>query len=206
MSQKLHGTTLVDAGASNGIYSYWMSKLAGPNGRVVAFEPQPECVTYLNKAKEKFRLDNLQIIPKGLSSSSGGKVLARDKPGDLGASIEWIGNRDESEFEHLQIATTTLDEFFATSSAPSLIKCDVEGHELAVFTGGQKLLEQSHPTLLFECHHREATDGTLFRFLKELGYSGYFFESGKKYSVSECLEIPYERSKATFRNYVFQLL
>ena len=59
-----------------------------------------------------------------------------------------------------------------------LIKCDVEGHELEVFRGGERLLRAQRPILVFECearHHRHDTPAAVFAFLAGLGYEGRFF-------------------------------
>src|SRR5688572_11049838 len=38
----LKGATVIDIGANRGIYCFWMVRAVGSNGRVIAFEPQPE--------------------------------------------------------------------------------------------------------------------------------------------------------------------
>ena len=57
----LEGKTLLDIGANRGIYSIYMSRAAGENGRVIAFEPQPELKAHLETIKRSFRLSNLEI-------------------------------------------------------------------------------------------------------------------------------------------------
>ena len=204
LAQDLDGATVVDVGANRGIYSYWMSKAVGPMGKVIAFEPQPECVDHLQRVKTKFRLQNLVIAPTGLSSYVGTATMARDKPKSVGGSLEWVGNRPDGTYEHLQVEVETLDAYFSNSRPPSLIKCDVEGHELAVFKGGHGVLSSGHPDLLFECHQREATQGELFAFLEGLEYSGFFFERGRSHPVDDFDKIPYHKPFVTHRNYIFQ--
>ena len=200
----LAGKVVVDAGANRGVYSYWMSKAVGPSGKTIAFEPQQECVDHLKRVKTKFRLRNLVIVPKGLSSYVGTATMARDKPKSVGASLEWVGNRPDGEYEHLQVEVDTLDAYFSNSRPPSLIKCDVEGHELSVFQGGQELLSRSHPDLLFECHRKEAIQGALFSFLENLGYSGFFFEKGERHPADDFDKVPFSKPSLAFRNYIFQ--
>ena len=59
------------------------------------------------------------------------------------------------------------------------IKCDVEGHELEVFRGAERLLRESRPVLLFECEARHMTGGRtpndVFDYLQARGYRGQFF-------------------------------
>ncbi len=79
------------------------------------------------------------------------------------------------------VRVTTLDDHFDADTPVRLIKCDVEGHELEVFRGGERLLRAQRPLLLFECEerqHRRHTSGEVFAFLEGLGYQGFFFARG----------------------------
>src|SRR5262249_35181753 len=77
MRRKLTGHTVLDIGANRGIYSYWMHKLVGPSGRVIAFEPQPELADYLHDVRGAFRLDRLKVVKAALSSRCGTGTLVR---------------------------------------------------------------------------------------------------------------------------------
>lgn len=61
MGRDFAGTTVLDVGANYGIYSYYMSKAAGPPGRLFAFEAQPELGTHLEALKETYHLENLTL-------------------------------------------------------------------------------------------------------------------------------------------------
>ena len=55
------------------------------------------------------------------------------------------------------------------------------GHELKVFQGAQKSLEQFRPILIFECetrHHWGRSIQVVFDFLYRYGYRGSFFSKG----------------------------
>jgi len=43
------GDTVMDAGANNGAYLYWLKSVVPANGKVFAFEPQPKPASYLPK-------------------------------------------------------------------------------------------------------------------------------------------------------------
>ena len=205
--QALVGRTVLDVGANKGIYAYWMSRQVGPRGRAVAFEPQSDLRPHLEDLKRTFRLDNLEIVSQGLSNRRGMAGLRRDKPGSLGATLEaelpaagW-----QATAESIEVEVTTLDDYCEANSLADvgLIKCDVEGHELAVFEGGRRLLEQQRPVLLFECHHHEAERGALFSFLRELGYDGVFYSGGRAVPYQQFAEYPYRKPSIRFRNYMF---
>ena len=170
----LTGTTVIDVGANKGVFSIYMSRAAGPQGRLVAFEAQPELGAHLAAVKESFGLDNMTIVNRGLSSTSGVLTMHRSEAGSGMASFHNTGSRG---LQAIQVPVIRLDDYAAEHDIGpvSFVKCDVEGHELEVFRGAEKTLRRDMPTLLFECHYDEAERGELFGFLAGLGYDGYFF-------------------------------
>ena len=68
-----------------------------------------------------------------------------------------------------------LDSVLADAGPVGLIKCDVEGHELAVLRGAEGVLRGSRPALLVEIEerHPDADVQATFDYLLGLGYAGY---------------------------------
>lgn len=202
LSLDLRGRTCVDIGAHRGVFSYWMCRAVGPGGRVVAFEPQPEMVRELKDFRASFRAKNLSVVESGLSSRTGTATLRRLGSHTGGASVEHADRPDATCFK---IAVTTLDDHFAEHPAGSVafIKCDVEGHERAVFRGARRVLGEDRPRLLFECHDEHARDGGVFDDLRSLGYRGWFLDGARR--------VPVERFDAErpgidrpYLNYIFE--
>lgn len=177
--QNYQVTTVLDIGAHRGLYSYWLSKLVGHAGTVHAFEPQPEMINEIERAKRWFNLNNLHIHSIALSSKRGKARLKRGFVGNGGASIEM---RD-SIGEEIEIDTISLDEKVESDNIRSIsfIKCDVEGHELSVFEGAVVTLEKQKPTLLFEARVNDPQTASLFKLLEGLGYVGTMLLDGKFY-------------------------
>jgi hypothetical protein len=75
----------------------------------------------------------------------------------------------------------TLDGEMRGTATPGagplrLLKVDVEGHELALFQGGEQTLRRDRPSILFECERRHLAGHTMddvFAFLRSLSYRGY---------------------------------
>lgn len=179
-SRNLRGRTAVDIGANQGIFSYWMSHCVGPEGRVVAFEPQPELAMHLHELRRDFALRRLQIVEAGLSSEAGERTLHRPKQHWAGAGFR-MGVEDDGACDLIRVPVMRLDDHFAEHADRPIafIKCDVEGHELDVFTGGQRVLAEDRPDLLFECHHGDEPHVPVFSYLQGLGYVGFcFFRNG----------------------------
>ncbi|MGI9238872.1 MAG: FkbM family methyltransferase [Woeseiaceae bacterium] len=170
----LAGTTVIDIGANKGVFSIYMSRAAGADGTLIAFEAQPELGHHLRDVKHSFGLDNMTIVNQGLSSESGVLIMRRTAAGSGMASFH---NEASAGMQEIEIPVMRLDSYVTenTVGPVSFIKCDVEGHELEVFRGAEALLVRDKPALLFECHDDEADRGDLFGFLSGLGYDGYFF-------------------------------
>jgi FkbM family methyltransferase len=136
LKQDLSGTTVIDAGANRGIYSYWFSKKVGETGRVIAFEPQPELGLFLKDLKKTFNLKRLIIENKGLSDECGTRKLFRP---EVGSGI--AGFDERTGFEQIEVDVVCLDEYFKDQKniEISFIKCDVEGHEYQVFMGAENI-------------------------------------------------------------------
>ncbi len=106
--------------------------------------------------------------------------------------------------EELLVEVTTLDLALAGEQEVAVIKCDVEGHELEVFRGGEKILGTHGPALLFECHQPAAEKGDLFGHLVDRGYDGWFVERGVRHHFAEFATVPYRKPGLAHRNYVFE--
>lgn len=215
MESNLEGKTLVDIGANKGIYCYYLSRKAGSQGKVYAFEAQPELGDHLQSVKESFNLDNLHIVNKGLSSEPGILKMVRTKVGAGGASFYL---QPDGLLEELDVPVITLDDFFGreVQETISFIKCDVEGYEYEVLKGGEMVLRRDNPTILLECLDKEAKAGRLFGYLADLGYSGFFYfvrredharyrfkDRGIYVRVTEFDKYDYVRPTIDFRNYIF---
>lgn len=173
------GDTAIDIGANRGLFSYWMSKAIGPTGTLIGFEPQPELQETLADVQSEFALTNLEIVPSGLSDESGTFTLRRPVHNWGGASFEERGSLEQG-YDGFEVPVTTLDLFAEQRDLANvrLIKCDVEGHELKVFRGGEQLLKTSRPALLFECDDPAVPDCEVFDYLKSNGYEGFCFHDG----------------------------
>lgn len=203
LGRDLRGHTVVDIGANRGSYSYWMHKAVGAQGNVVAFEPQPELTTYLQDLRTSFRLNRLTIVPAGLSSHSEQTQLVRPKHHWGGASLHIAANEST---DIVPITLTTLDDYFANSELRPIrfLKCDVQGHELEVFLGGERVLREDRPELLFEAYDSLIDEERLVCFLEGLGYEGFFFFARRLTPINRLAELrPKLPRRAKFYNYVF---
>lgn len=174
------GDTVMDVGAHKGGYTFWMRKAAGSQGRVIAFEPQSKGALLLQKL---YAGTNVQVEHKALSDSVGQQRLYI-QPQAYTVSFEASLENKYGEATTELVETTTLDQYCTEwAIRPSFIKIDVEGHEEKVLLGGLQVLQDAKPVLLVECEARHSGADAmerLFRLIKELRYTGFFYRRGKR--------------------------
>lgn len=195
------GDFSLDVGAHKGGYLHWIMKSVGVKGRVEAFEPQPVLYQYLTEMQLAYRYNNLTLNHAGLSSKQGQLQLFIPKAEGLtspGATFEQ--RKDTQDGHFVEVPVYMLDEHLAgRRQAVSLIKMDVEGHELEVFKGALDILTKDRPKLIFECENRHLNNLTvqdIFRYLENLGYQGRFFLNGKSIDVASFDENIHQRTNA----------
>jgi hypothetical protein len=66
------------------------------------------------------------------------------------------------------VKTETIDSVAKADKTPSLIKIDVEGHEVEVLQGGRNTLNEAKPLLIIESFPPKQS--TILSLLHELGY------------------------------------
>ena len=183
------GDCAIDIGAHRGGYLYWMQKLVGPSGRVIAFEPQPALADYLRQMVARLGLGHVTVAEQAVSDVPGESILEVPEGGPAcGATLEkgLVGGRPRA----LAVRTCTLDHYLAQRPAlrPRLIKCDVEGHELRVFRGAERVLRELRPRLIFECearHHPRDSMQSVFEYLVELNYCGHYYQGAALHQIAE---------------------
>jgi len=169
------GDIACDIGANKGSFIYWLSRWVG-HGRVVAFEPQPDLARRLAAVCRATGLDNVTVEAKAVFSHSGAQDLFVPSGHSPGASLTHKAVEAES-FTTLSVPVVALDDYFADSDRVALLKIDVEGAELGVFKGAERILRRHAPLLVFECENRHLAPGhvgDVFAWLESLGYRGSF--------------------------------
>jgi len=180
------GDIACDIGANKGSFIYWLSRWVG-KGRVVAFEPQPEYARDLARLCDLFGLANVTVEAKAAYSRSGAQDLYVPEGHRPGASLFYKQAKAE-RFAVLSVPTVTLDDYFMMSERVALLKIDVEGAELDVLRGAERILRNDGPLLVFECENRHLLHGDVgdvFAFLENLGYEGSFVCAHQQLPISQ---------------------
>lgn len=169
--------TAVDIGANKGAYMYWMRQSTGFSGKVYAFEPQQELANYLSRISTIMGWKNIYVSDYAISSKSGTATL--NIPGNsVSPSATLEPHQFKNTHQERECRTMMLDQAIPSSERVALLKVDVEGHELDVFRGANRILNKDRPHILFECETRHLISHSMddvFVYLKSLGYTGHFF-------------------------------
>lgn len=178
------GHTCVDIGASWGLYTLPLAALAGLGGRVVALEPRTGAARSLERFADLLRLGNVVVEAKAVGSvqSLGRLVVPRRKGSVPGRSYLAEGVVHERLDDGLRpgevrgVPVTTLDDVRRRVRRPvDFVKCDVEGAEYEVLSGGRDVFEGDRPVLLCEVEDRHARryGRSLEAVFDRLGSTGY---------------------------------
>ncbi len=163
------GDTVLDVGANIGVYTKFCSEFVGPTGHVISLEPVPETYSYLVGNVRALNLKNVQCLNVAASDhddDSGRMAIPQYTSGGANlyeAKISSQGN--------VSVKVARLDTLFP-ELAPALIKCDVEGHDVACISGALNLIRRCQPNWLVEVGSNET-----FELLYSFNYEAFSYEN-----------------------------
>jgi FkbM family methyltransferase len=179
------GDYALDIGANIGWYSLVLARLVGHTGRVWAIEPIPETFRLLSAVVRKLALTNVELVNCALSDQNGSAVMEipLNHYGGPNFYMARIVSRTVSEpsLTKFEVPLRSLDSIIPVrlANAVTFVKCDVEGHELAVIKGASRFFENTRPALMLEvagtAQMQDATTNELFSILRGYGYTPYLF-------------------------------
>ncbi len=115
-----------------------------PSTNIVAVEPLPGKIAYLRR---KFPF--VTFFECALGESDGEATLYENTKRSGYSSLLRPRNVNALEYRPVHVTINMLDTII-TSDTIDVIKLDVEGAELGVLRGGERLIAESRPTIMFE--------------------------------------------------------
>jgi FkbM family methyltransferase len=137
------GMTIVDVGAHVGYYALLFARWVGPEGRVFAFEPEPDNYALLRRNIALNDVANILAFPKAVSDHRGTVRLFLSSQGNDRHSI-FQNPRSVVHESSREVSAVSLDQFLADEGWPrvDLVKMDVEGAEPVVLEGMQETIRR----------------------------------------------------------------
>lgn len=164
------GDTFLDVGANIGYFSLLASSIVGQDGKVYAIEPNDLNVKLMESSIRSNGFENISVMQVGASEAIS-TLMLHSNVGNGTTSA--VGQRDL--FSSRTVAGIPIDNLLAGRKKPvKLIKIDVEGFEYRALRGGETLLDQDKPSIIFEfaAGGIDGIDGPGFlRWLAAKGYS-----------------------------------
>lgn len=141
------GMTVLDVGANVGYYTLLASRLVGPQGKVIAFEPEPLNFELLIRNILENRSANVTAWPYAVGSALGYADLNLSWPASTGSHS--IAYQPKGGSSKLRVVLVGLDDFLDPSLWPDVIKMDIEGAEIFALEGMKKILAHKKLKALF---------------------------------------------------------
>lgn len=128
------GDTVVDVGANVGYYTLIAAKIVGDEGRVYAFEPDPESFALLEANVRLNGLTNVVLEQKALSNEPGRLKLFLGEKNRGDHRI--YQPREGPKRDFVEVEAVTLDDYFNGYDGDiDFIKIDTQGAEGVIFEG-----------------------------------------------------------------------
>jgi len=181
------GMICLDIGANIGYYALLERKIVGSEGRVIAVEPSPLNFSYLKKNLRQNGFNDVEAFKFALSDSNGQVLFL------IAMNSNWsrvVDVKDPSlEGAIINVPARSLDSFMTQYHLDKLdfLRMDVEGHEIKIFNGGRRTIENFRPILLLEIHEDLIGLKETVSFLQSLKSFGY----NVSYFIPRSLDMPF---------------
>lgn len=154
-----------DVGANAGVYSL-LCRLRWPSIEAIAFEPSPETLRAGQRWADANHVD-VRFEQLAVSETTGHAPLYVSAKSDASNSLV-AGFREPKDT--LQVELVTLDCYVEGQGvAPTVVKIDVEQHELSVIRGAPRTLQHHRPVIVME-FLKTAASQEAHTLLRDLGY------------------------------------
>jgi FkbM family methyltransferase len=180
-----HGGNCIDGGANHGRHTFPMSKCLVDSCVVFAFEALPELSEKLESAASTSGRNNVIIINKAITNSTG-----KCSFNHIVLSPGYSGIKKRAEIDPALLASTctievnctSIDDEPAIKSTPgkvAFIKLDLEGGELDALRGAKQVIVNDQPFIVFENGRQTSANNygytchEWFEFFESVGYNVY---------------------------------
>ncbi|MFV0294874.1 MAG: FkbM family methyltransferase [Hyphomicrobiaceae bacterium] len=174
-----------DVGANVGVFSL---ASAARGAKVLSIEADPFLAGLLRRSLEinaRMGLD-VRVLCAAIAHSNGIGELMIAKRGRASNALKAAKGSDQmgGVRQEVTVPLLTMDVLMDGSFAPDFVKIDVEGAEIMVLAGAEKLLRDIRPVIYIEVSQRNAEEATAI--LHKANYK-LFSPSDTGIEISECV-------------------
>jgi FkbM family methyltransferase len=152
------GDRCINVGANVGYFSIWLRKLAGKDGSVIAFEPNPRLAPIFNLNISNSNLENVRLYRAAVGNQKGFQWLYLNEK-NFGDSRMFdpritIGGGDYRQHgfhkipKRRLVRVVKLDDVI--KGKVDLVLIDTQGYDHKVLRGMKSIIEKSRPRVLTE--------------------------------------------------------
>jgi FkbM family methyltransferase len=142
------GDVFVDVGANVGYFTLLAAALTGPEGRVIAFEPNPANCAVLERSLAANAFTNVELHPYAAAERRMACALEIAGTNSNGTLLDAPVGTDAAQ--HMAIEAVAIDDVLGALPRVDIVKMDIEGAEPRAFQGMRELVRLHRPVLITE--------------------------------------------------------
>ncbi len=174
------GDTVFDLGANAGISVYNFSKMVGPGGRVICFEPDQIILGYLRGNIARHRLDNVTLVEAAVGGADGtAKFLSQ---GTISSGMVHT-HGGQAVGDVIEVPMLSLLTVFEKYGAPDFCKIDIEGAEMEALESAVDFISSHRINFVLDTGHRVDGEWTGKRVEEIFKRAGYRTETKHRLSL-----------------------
>jgi len=164
------GQTVIDVGASYGVYTLSMAAAVGAGGSVLAFELASATARLLTESIAANGFTQVTLRQQALSSASGTGQLVVGEQSELNALVRGAASGPVEA-----VPLVTLDDCLRDYgwTQVDFVKIDAEGEERNILQGGERFFSELSPLVQYEVKAGTELHLDLVEAFKERGYASY---------------------------------
>jgi FkbM family methyltransferase len=172
------GSTVIDVGASWGLFSYHLARRVGEEGRVYSYEPHPANAVVLEKLARARPYVHFRPAAVSVAAGRAELLVPKHRSRLVTAQSSLAHGFDGMEVQRIKVQTVALDDEIAPEHWVDFVKIDVEGNEMSVLRGGVSMFRRCLPTILIEIEQRHLAVPIeeIFHQFEELGYYVFYID------------------------------
>jgi FkbM family methyltransferase len=155
------GSVVWDVGANVGLFSFCAAARAGSSGFVLSIEPDAWLAHLISRSSQKLKQKDCALVQVLCASVSDSNRIAQIHIAQRARSANYLidatGSTQARGSRCLQpTVSLALDFLLGYFPSPSVLKIDVETHEVGVLRGAARLLREVRPTIWCEVAHENS--------------------------------------------------